>query len=1254
MWVVTAFFFSECNNPMIGDGYCDDRFNLPIQGCKNDGGDCCGDDVNKLFCQHCVCLEEIAIDEDRCPFKIDLNNSRCNDFANIKECGYDGGDCCNPDSNFDFCTECQCVMTDVASALYQIQETVDLKSKCPFLAHKELIGDGYCQPKLNNADCSFDGGDCKGPAKAKKCPSPNPPNGRCDDEYNIPQCYFDNGECCGQVDLSKCEDCFCKDPDNTELRSIVKCKYPFFRGNGKCDDENNIAECQWDGGDCCGCYVEKGFCTECQCKDQSMLAMQNSPDWCCVQSKLNDGICHAENNNEGCFYDSLDCCQEEETCPLQGICDIGLLKNAKCDPINNKAECFFDYGACVSSSSEKSLLCQPLLYGDSFCDMENSQPQCNFDGGDCLEGQADDYTLWLGIGVTNQINNEFLSLDFKGQVEYFLPRFPQSLKATSYLLYKNRPFICGGEDENKKVYDRCYTLEAVDSLSPTLYLLWRQIDPMRAKRVEHAATLVTPAGGNASYMWIVGGLTKFESDGAVVTELLKSTEIYDFQSQEIFDGITLDFPIAGHCLIGISDDLILLTGGYSAGDIIQRNTFLYQMYPNLAITSANAEPMRTERKYHSCGKFLSSDNYEAVFAVGGIGYNEKDEEVPLSSAEAYYIALDEWVPIRPLPKNRYLSSVQVISSSRMIMIGGITDEQRQPTNYVYNHKTSWHLANFELTKGGRYGHVTLMVPSISQQMKANIAKQPNLLITHGLSFTNIEFPQLEFNCLRMQPEDTYCQSDLTFNQEIPATRLGSFAVGYNEEVMICGGMNTNRKAQKSCDLLKKKWHFGFKDMENHRSFASAAQAESKEWFITGGYMADSLNSLNFGYHITDTTLVINDKWQIREGPTMPYKLAGHCMVHIEDRYFMVVGGQDENIRLANPGAFYMNYITGDYMPLPYMKQSRMNLACIKHYSLSGDVLVIAAGGRYFNKPESISDQASPMYLDTTEVFSTKHKRWIEGPKLPFPLAFASSVVTPRESWIAGGRTDPLDSNMISQYILAVKEDEVTGTLSWQFLGYELKLPRHSFNVLSITTDNIKTAVNPDQEIIPRNYVIPKEPLALADLCENKQRRQKAIFCPSQHILVIKGNQVRDYKHISDRRVLVPYSNYSYPNWPQDVVSTIPTKFNDELGTFKSLSFLSNNLLVVVGGKLNSKVTTKRIGYTESNSNDNYLYGDVPKYHLNGGATTVGSRIWMVGGRNREGSPHSRTSVLFEGQWYDGPQMFFAGKELSNIFTSFQT
>ena len=56
---------------MIGDGYCDDRFNLPLEGCGFDGGDCCdnatgGFKVNTLFCEHCLCLDENVVSEDEC------------------------------------------------------------------------------------------------------------------------------------------------------------------------------------------------------------------------------------------------------------------------------------------------------------------------------------------------------------------------------------------------------------------------------------------------------------------------------------------------------------------------------------------------------------------------------------------------------------------------------------------------------------------------------------------------------------------------------------------------------------------------------------------------------------------------------------------------------------------------------------------------------------------------------------------------------------------------------------------------------------------------------------------------------------------------------------------------------------------------------------------------------------------------------------------------------------------------------------
>ena len=47
------------------------------------------------------------------------------------------------------------------------------------------------------------------------------------------------------------------------------CEVPEFQGDGYCDDENNMAACNWDGGDCCNNnipdYPYDTFCTECQC-----------------------------------------------------------------------------------------------------------------------------------------------------------------------------------------------------------------------------------------------------------------------------------------------------------------------------------------------------------------------------------------------------------------------------------------------------------------------------------------------------------------------------------------------------------------------------------------------------------------------------------------------------------------------------------------------------------------------------------------------------------------------------------------------------------------------------------------------------------------------------------------------------------------------------------------------------------------------------------------------------------------------------
>ena len=68
--------------------------------------------------------------------------------------------------------------------------------------------------------------------------------------------------------------------------------------NGFCNDETNNQECNYDGGDCCGCILTD-YCSDCQCLGG---VTQNS------HMLVSNGICNDETNKEDCNYDGGDCC----------------------------------------------------------------------------------------------------------------------------------------------------------------------------------------------------------------------------------------------------------------------------------------------------------------------------------------------------------------------------------------------------------------------------------------------------------------------------------------------------------------------------------------------------------------------------------------------------------------------------------------------------------------------------------------------------------------------------------------------------------------------------------------------------------------------------------------------------------------------------------------------------------------------------------------------------------------------------------
>ena len=170
---------------VIGNGVCQDLFNVAMY--DYDGGDCCliPMPIKSIgYCERCICHKRIEncpfpylMSEGFChevnnnenclwdggdcddpepvwsppptycgfPMRLGLGDGICDDSANEPWCYYDLGDCCKKDAIFDLCQECRC----------QVKFEPD-----GICVEPSLVGNGNCDPFLNNEGCLFDGGDC--------------------------------------------------------------------------------------------------------------------------------------------------------------------------------------------------------------------------------------------------------------------------------------------------------------------------------------------------------------------------------------------------------------------------------------------------------------------------------------------------------------------------------------------------------------------------------------------------------------------------------------------------------------------------------------------------------------------------------------------------------------------------------------------------------------------------------------------------------------------------------------------------------------------------------------------------------------------------------------------------------------------------------------------------------------------------------------------------------------------------------------
>ena len=170
------------------------------------------------------------------------------------------------------------------------------------------------------------------------------------------------------------------------IDTLTTCPNPSWIADGYCDDRNNGAHCDYDGGDCCVKQeINDTFCQKCLCHQGKGANLFSQPteyknafsdliemekldfDNRCKSLYIGDGMCDDENNNEQCQYDLGDCCRPQ-IFPFQ-VCQ----------------ECL-----CLKEESKDYEVCPGFLLakGDNVCDDFMNNPECDYDDHDCCKPWA--------------------------------------------------------------------------------------------------------------------------------------------------------------------------------------------------------------------------------------------------------------------------------------------------------------------------------------------------------------------------------------------------------------------------------------------------------------------------------------------------------------------------------------------------------------------------------------------------------------------------------------------------------------------------------------------------------------------------------------------------------------------------------------------------------------------------------------------------------------------------------------------------
>ena len=1032
-------------------------------------------------------------------------------------------------------------------------------------------------------------------------------NGRCDDQANIPDCDYDTNECCGPGNYDFCTECKCLDPKKVHMPRQVdtSCKHWAVKGNGYCDDEANIFGCDWDGGDCCGDHVVRGKCDICACKEDTATGFLQ-----CETNLMFDGQCDVRNQHHQCSYDGFDCCLnglgelDAEICPSYKICQTHLFENGVCDQANNKASCLYDLGECSSSDNEAQVDCIEILKGDGVCDLWNSKDQCDFDGGDCSSTNNQEL-LTVGLGSTNVPSNRFTSYYPNGDSVEWIPRLPKyTEEALLFTTSDKSIYICGGKNPGGQYETTCYMY----SYDLDEYTFWTEIDGLIESRF-YSANIVMFKDYERTYeeyLWVTGGQTGFgiastKTERLVVTEAGARWEGYE----------DLPIPLSGHCIVALGATQALIAGGSSRDGAMDGDSFLFdanKVNPQLRqVPWTRVGSMSPPRKHHLCQAMVYK-GLNVVVALGGI--NSLGES--LNSADMYYQNNQVWGS-GPMQLPKYLTGSSLVRwYGRFHLIGGSLQVSQQKTIWTHHVGYNWRRSSIVLRQG--------LTKHVSWTLKADDIKQKEhtmILLVGGMLQSGEPAP-IEAFCLQGDANSVFnelCDSQINIRDVF----LNDYGTGLSflnpntiklngNSLLVCGGRLSSAEGNHGHQILPREC----------QKYNAVAEDFTLFKPNENNILSEARNGSAFSFFGSQEVAWITGGFRMSRGQLEPIQSTEIIDTRSEQTGQDIVrAGPELPYPLAGHCSVYVGnqlfFFIGGYDSLKLLSRTFVMRISDGYLRLMPPLPKPKSYHTCFTLP--MNEDLYIMVIgggeSAMETFSFKDRTWKRAQDLCdndghcYQFMNPQVVVTPQTTYLFATHDVALGepSNLI--FTLACGPE---GRTSCKFnkIAYKYTYPRSHFTAYPLQHEN---HFDVDAYLKQTDFLNFAE---LTDWNEAQLRIQE------ERVIAVFGNTLLNMRVDPNDDQLQPMFDAYFPMEKSNV------NFGYKSGPFE---------LTYTVGKSTFKTTFEgdTVGKFE-------LIGEMPKLHRYGASVVMqDNEFWVIGGYGAIGMDNS-THYLKDGAWYEGPEI----------------